>query len=247
MRVEILGPPQVRDAQGRVTRIGGSRLRAVLVRLARDAGQPVSAEALYEAVWPEGDGPADPGHALHALASRLRRLLPEGAELSAAPGGYRLQLPDGAVDAHQFERLVREGQRALADGRHGAAAETLREALALWRGEPFGGMPGMTAAAARLEELRLSAVEDRIAAELPERGGELVAELRELTAAHPLRERAHALLMRALCADGRTAQALGVHEEIRRRLADELGTDPGADLHRAHQTALHTAGPPEPP
>ncbi|WP_156037662.1 BTAD domain-containing putative transcriptional regulator, partial [Glycomyces tenuis] len=211
--------------------------RQVLTRLALDPGKTVAAASLVRAVWPDG-GPSDAAHALQSLVSRLRRALPDGAEVRSADDGYRLALPPDAVDAHRFERLAREGRLALEDGRRETAAALLHEALALWRGEPLVELPDMVAAATRLNELRLTALEDRFAAEAPDRAAESIPELTELTEAHPLRERLHALLIDALRADGRGAEALAAFERIRERLADRLGADPGPQLREAHLAAL---------
>ncbi|WP_084546557.1 BTAD domain-containing putative transcriptional regulator [Glycomyces arizonensis] len=242
MRVEILGPLRVRDDADRTVPVAGARLRSLLTRLALDTGEVVGTGALCRAVWPDG-GPDDPGHALQALVSRLRAALPDDAEIRAASGGYRLALPPDAVDVHRFERLARAGRLALEDGRGEDAAPLLREALALWRGEPLADLPDAVAAATRLDELRLAALEDRFAAEMPDRAADSIPELTELTEAHPLRERLHALLIDALRADGRGAEALAAFARIRDRLADRLGADPGPQLREAHLAALRTERP----
>lgn len=239
MRVQILGPLRV-VADGRAVDIGGARLRALVTRLAVDAGRAVTVEALSGALWPES-GPADPGHALQALVSRLRRALPDAGMLRSVSGGYRLDLVPDAVDALAFERLVRTGQRALREGDTETAARRLREGLGLWRGSALAdarGAPYAVAAAARLDELRLAAIEDRIAADLATGAEHLVAELQELTAAHPLRERLYVLLVRALHADGRQSEALGAYAHYRALLADALGVDPGPELRAAHGAVL---------
>ena len=215
-------------------------MRALLVRLALEPGRTVGAEALVQALWPEG-GPGV--HALQALVSRLRRCLP-GGRLRSVPGGYVLDVE--SVDAPEFERLAGEGKRALRDGDAEAAAKRLREALRLWRGDALvdaAGLPFADAAAVRLEALRVSAVEDRVAAELAA-GGEparLVAELEEMAALHPLRERPRALLVEALHRGGRSAEALAAFEQFRGVLADELGAGPGEELHDAYLTVLRQA------
>lgn len=239
MRVGILGPLQV-IVDGETVEIGGARLRALLIRLAVDAGRTVTGESLSYALWPD-DGPADRANALHSLVSRLRRALPGESALRSVPGGYCLDLPRDAVDALRFERLAREGRRALRDGDAEVAARRLREALGLWRGEALAEVaeaPYAVAAVTRLEELRLSAVEDRLEAELATGAEYPVAELEELTSAHPLRERLRELLIKALHADGRQAEALTAYEEYRKLLADELGTDPGPELQDAHLAVL---------
>src|SRR5215472_16227987 len=120
MQVGILGPLVVL-AEGRMAQIGGSRLRVLLVRLSLDPGHLVTIDALASALWPEG-GPADPANAIQTLVSRLRRALPRSQILRSAPGGYWLDVPPDAVDAVRFERLVREGRRALRGGEPALAA-----------------------------------------------------------------------------------------------------------------------------
>ncbi|MBE3015705.1 winged helix-turn-helix domain-containing protein [Microbispora sp. NEAU-D428] len=242
MRIGILGPLQVTDAH-----IRGARLRVLLIRLALEPGKVVTARRLADDLWEEP--PANPAAALHSLVSRLRRALDAGLPdaVVSHPAGYLLDVPPQEVDAAEFERLVRAG-RAERDPRRAAAS--LRSALSLWRGAALAdaaGLPFAQVAAARLEELRLSALESRVAADLaatdPAAAGALVAELKEIVAAHPLREPFHALLMRALCAAARRGDALEAFERVRRRLADELGVDPGPELRVAHLEALREPPP----
>jgi DNA-binding SARP family transcriptional activator len=241
MRVGILGPLEV-VVGGEIVEVGGARLRALLIRLALDAGRIVTVASLADALWPD-DGPTDPANALQSLVSRLRRALPGKPAVRSVPGGYRLEVPPEAVDALRFERLAREGQRALRRGEAAAAARLLREALGLWRGEALADVaqaPFAAAAAVRLAELWLTATEDRVEADLqvaPEHA-DLVAELEALVAVHPLRERLRILLVRALHADGRPAEALSAYERFRGLLAEELGADPGPELRQAHLAVL---------
>ena len=192
MRIGILGPLEVRDEAGQFVRLGGPRLRALLIRLALDPGRAVAADRLAGDLWP-GDGPdqaapADSGNALQALVSRLRHAAGPGI-IEHRAGGYLLAVDAGDVDATQFERAVSEGRAALAAGDPGAGAALLRGALDLWRGpalvdvEDAAFAPGPVA---RLEELRLAATEDRIEAELAlGRGAELAPEAEELATAGP--------------------------------------------------------------
>ncbi|MFG1946249.1 BTAD domain-containing putative transcriptional regulator [Nonomuraea sp. NPDC048826] len=234
MRVHMLGPIEV-VADGERVPVGGARLRVLLARLALDAGRTVTAGALAEALWPDGT-PADPANALHSLVSRLRRTLPAG-RLASADGGYRLDVEPDAVDARRFERLVSEGRRALTGDRPETAVRLLEEGLRLWRGDLPGEVPEPVRR--RLEELRLAAREDHAQAALAGgRAEELVAELETLVAAHPLRERLRALLIRALDAAGRRAEALAAYEDVRRLLAEELGADPGPELRDIHLELL---------
>lgn len=249
MRVAILGPLEVRTDSG-VVELGGARLRALMVRLALDAGRPVPPDALVGALWPERS-PANPSAALHSVVSRLRQALPDGSALCSEAGSYRLDVRPDDLDVHRFERLVSEGRRALRAGEAGLAGRQLREALALWRGPALlevADVPYAAAAVVRLEELRLAAIEDRVEADLllGAAGPDLAAELMELTAVHPLRERLLSLYVRALHALGRVAEALSVCEEFRRRLADELGADPGPELREAHLAVLRGTPAAEP-
>ncbi|MDA3647527.1 AfsR family transcriptional regulator [Saccharopolyspora indica] len=241
LRVGLLGPLEV-VAGGVAVRVAGKRLRAVVSRLALDAGRQVPVSALVAALWPDQELD-DPQHALHSLMTRLRRALPEKSVLRSADSGYWLDVEPDDVDVLRFERLAAEGRRALGRDQPSVAAELLREALELWRGEALtdaGDAPYAVAAAIRLTELRLSATEDRAAAELRlnRDPAALAAELAELTAQHPLRERAGALLMRAMHADGRSAAALRHFESVRRTVIEELGTEPGPELTAAHLAVL---------
>jgi DNA-binding SARP family transcriptional activator len=244
--VGVLGPLEVTNAAGRPVRVGGQRVRALLILLAMDAGRVVSARSLIDRLWPD-ERPADAANALQSLVSRLRvafRLggVPDGV-LESSPAGYRLAISTGAVDALVFEGRVRAGSQALAHGDASTAARLLRDALGAWRG------PALTdvcddefacAPVARLAELRSAATLDRIDADLAlgESGPALIGELRELTAADSLAERPAALLMRALASVGRQAEALAVYQQARDRLAERLGVDPSAQLEQAHLAVL---------
>ncbi|GAA2206331.1 hypothetical protein GCM10009850_017890 [Nonomuraea monospora] len=237
MRFQILGPTNVLDEDGRPVTLGGPRVRALLTLLALHAGRVVGAEQLVDGMYgarpPEGVA-----NALQSQVSRLRRAL--GRELvEFHPAGYRLVADPRDVDARRFELLTAEGREALAGGDPRRAAALLREALELWRGAPLADAPHAEAAAAGLEELRLAATEDRVRADLDlGRHRELVAELSQLAAGYPLRERLRAQLMRALYGSGRQAEALRVYEETRKLLDEELGVEPGAELAAAHLAVL---------
>ncbi|GAA3216666.1 BTAD domain-containing putative transcriptional regulator [Nonomuraea helvata] len=237
MRFQILGPTAVLGEDGEPVTLGGPRVRALLTLLALHAGRIVGAEQLVDGMY----GPRPPegvANALQSQVSRLRRAL--GRELvEFHPAGYRLVADPQEVDARRFELLAQAGRQALAAGDPGRAATLLREALDLWRGAPLADAPHAEAAAAALEELRLAATEDRVQADLDlGRHRELVAELRQLTTAHPLRERLSAQLMRALYGSGRQAEALTVYDEARKVLDEELGVEPGAELAAAHLAVL---------
>lgn len=249
MRVGILGPLEV-TADGRSVEIGGARLRVLLVRLAMAAPKVVTVEELADALWPE-DKPADEVSSVRTLVSRLRRTLPDPAILASAPGGYRLDVPADAVDAHRFGQLARTARRELSSGNAVAAVQQLRAALGLWRGPALADAARLSFAVgyvAGLDEAKLAAIEDRADAELATgHHSHLVTELSELAAQHPLRERLQSLLLLALCAEGRHAEALKRYEDVRCRLADELGADPGPELREVHQTILRGAPAAEQP
>jgi predicted ATPase/DNA-binding SARP family transcriptional activator len=236
--VGVLGPLEVRVGFGEPVEVAGPRLRALLLRLALDPDRVVLTGQLVDAVWDE-DPPAGAANALQSLVSRLRRLLPDVVETH--PAGYRLALEPDAVDAVRFQALAAAGRDELGrDPRQ--AGRTLREALALWRGPALADAAGAqfaAAAVARLEELRLGALEDRIDADLAGGGHDTVlAELDELVTANPLRERLCGQLMRALAAAGRQADALAAYQRLRERLAEELGIDPSAELQAVHVGVL---------
>ncbi|MFI0352611.1 BTAD domain-containing putative transcriptional regulator [Actinomadura sp. 9N407] len=237
MRVRILGALEVTAGGGRAVAVGGARLRVLLTRLALDAGREVPGETLVRTLWPD-ETPGDPANALHTLVSRLRRALADEIPVRRGVDGYMLDVPRDEVDALRFERLAREGRWALREGDAATAEARFREALALWRDDALTDVPG--AIRRRLAELRLATVEDRIEAELagPAGPGELAAELEELTALHPLRERLRTLLVRVLHADGRQAEALRAYADYQRLLAEELGADPGPELQAVHLAVL---------
>ena len=172
VRVSVLGPLEVTDAAGLPVRVGGQRVRALLILLALDAGRVVSARSLIERLWPQ-ERPADAANALQSLVSRLRVALrqaglPDGV-LESTAVGYRLAASPAAVDALAFESQARAGAQALAGGDPATAARLLREALARWRGPALADVAGeefAAAPAARLAELRGAAQLDRIEAEL---------------------------------------------------------------------------------
>jgi predicted ATPase/DNA-binding SARP family transcriptional activator len=235
----ILGATRALGADGAEVALGGPRRRALLALLLLDAGRVVTTERLIDGLY--GDRPpTGVGNAVQSQISRLRQVLP--VPLQGHVAGYRLAVAPDLVDAHRFQRLCVEGRDALAAGDAESAAELLREALALWRGPALadiGDAPFAPAQAARLEELRTGAVEDRVEAELAlGRHRILVPELGGLVAAHPLRERLRGQLMRALHGSGRQAEALEAFEAARRELAETLGADPGPELAAVHMAVL---------
>ncbi|GAA4599503.1 putative ATPase/DNA-binding winged helix-turn-helix (wHTH) protein [Actinoplanes octamycinicus] len=216
MDIAVLGPVELRAGTGEVVPIAGTRLRTLIILLALDAGRTVSADRLIDGIW--GDAPpAAAANALQALVSRLRRAAPE-LRIEAVPTGYRLVIDRAKVDVFRFER------------------STPGEAVKLWRGDPE--FPEAAAAElVRLRRLHLSAQQAWLAAEMAHR--DVVPELEALVAAHPLDEPLVALLIRALRANGSPGRALEVFEQARRRLAEQLGTDPSAELTRLHRELLH--------
>ncbi len=239
MQVGILGPLEVRDSSGRLVDVAGTRLRALLVRLALDAGRPVSVANLVDAVW--GDRPpADEANALQTLVSRLRRALGDADSVVQSPAGYRLVLDRDDLDANRFERAAADGASALRAGDPATASTLLSEAVALWRGPALVEVGEFaTPSITRLHDLRLAVQLDRIDADLAlGRSGAAAAELDALAGEHPLHERVAALLMTALARGGRAADALQVYERVRARLAEELGVDPSPELQAVHLAVL---------
>jgi predicted ATPase/DNA-binding SARP family transcriptional activator len=243
--VSVLGPLTVTGASGTPARIGGHRVRELLILLALEAGRPVSAGSLIDRLWPD-DRPGDAVNALQSLVSRLRAALRQAgcgdAVIESNPAGYRLAIPPAAVDALAFETAARAGGRALADGDAAAAAGILRDALATWTGPALTDVADAefaAAPAARLTELRTTALLDRIEADLAlGEAASVVGELRALMADDPLAERTAALLMRALAAAGRQSEALAVYAAVRDQLASQLGVDPSTQLEQVYLAIL---------
>ena len=235
----MLGPLEVRAGSGELLEVGGARLRTLLIMLALRPGQLVPASQLIDGLWPDHP-PAGAPNALQALVSRLRRALPD-AVIESRPAGYQLTLDPADTDIVRFGELAAAGQ-ALLRTDPGAAAATLREALELWRGPALVDVAGTEfgeAVIARLDEQKLAAIEHRVDADLLTGVTEpLVAELEELVVTHPLREPLAARLMRALSASGRRSAALEIYEQTRKRLADQLGVDPSAELSALHLELL---------
>ena len=232
----MLGPFEVRTDDGVLADVPGARLRGLLIALALEPGHAVPKATLVDWIWGERP-PSDAANALQRLVSRLRKALPEGL-VEGQTDGYRLTVEPDAVDAVRFERLVGQAR----DDEDPRRVRLLREALALWRGAALQGVglqdsAAFDAAVTRLEGLRLTAMEDWFDAEISlGHGAELVTELTDLVAAHPVRERLVAALMRALVATGRDTEALLVYQRTREALADALGVDPSPEL-----SALHVA------
>jgi DNA-binding SARP family transcriptional activator len=227
--VGLLGPLVVRR-DGSSVRIGSGKQRLVLGALAV-AGRPVSPDELIDVLWAE-EVPATAVGTLHTHVSRLRALIGGDAVVDVG-GAYRLDLGGGELDSAAFAALVGSGREARDRGDHLGARHHLRAALSLWRGpalasyryEPFAQLE-----VARLEELRLEAIEDRCELDIVAGDTSVAAELQALTAEHPFRERLTLLLMRALYRAGRQADALAAARRLRRALRDDLGLDPGPEV-----------------
>lgn len=241
----MLGPLAVWTEGGEPVSVPGAKVRALLADLLVAPGRLVSADRLIDDLW--GDGlPADPQGALHSKVSQLRRALeaaePGGRELVRYRfPGYLLAVSADAVDAGRFEQWLSRARTLLADDPREAAA-LFDQALALWRGPALGEFADAgfaRTAAARLEEARLAAVEDRIEARLAlAEHTALVGELDGLVEEHPLRERLRGQHMRALYRAGRQADALESYQRLRLRLSDELGLEPAPEISQLHQSIL---------
>jgi DNA-binding SARP family transcriptional activator/Tfp pilus assembly protein PilF len=241
MKFRLLGPLEIRvgdDWKG----IGAPKWRSVLAALLINAGQIVSADALINEVWDKP--PAKAVNLISIYVLRLRRLLGDadsGMLVTRAPG-YQLRVAATDTDALLFEAMVRDGRRVFGSGDPQGAARELTKALALWYGRPLADVratPLVEAEAERLAELRLSAIELRITAELACGGhDQAVPEIRRLLADHPLREGLWLQLMRALDGSGRHAEALEVYGQARHAISGQLGVDPGAELRQLHADLL---------
>jgi YVTN family beta-propeller protein len=241
----------------RLVGLGGEKPRALLAILLLHHNEVVSADRLIDDLW--GESPPDTAlRTLQSYVSRLRKTLgsngaspshePEsgpaanGGVLFTRGRGYLLEVAPGELDLERFRELAERGRGSLAAGDADEAGTLLREALGIWRGAPLGDFayePFAQGAIAQLEELHLAAVEDRVDADLAlGRARELVGELRDLVARHPLRERLRGQLMLALYRSGRQAEALGAYQEFRRSLSEELGLEPGPAIHQLELSIL---------
>ncbi len=241
-------PDGAADTQPSV--IGSPKMRALLAALLLEAGRVVSTESLKDALW-GGAPPVSARASLHNHVTRLRRLLDDPERLRTVAPGYLLRVDQGELDVHVFDARVVAARAAHAreDWRTVVCAAT--SALALWRGVPLGGLAadlGGYALAQRLEEARLLLLEWRYDAELALGGtrlADIVPELAALVAEHPLREAYHRRLMLALHRTGRQAEALAVHRDLRARLVEELGVEPGPAVREAHLEVLRDLPAPE--
>jgi predicted ATPase/DNA-binding SARP family transcriptional activator len=248
MEFRILGRLEVVAGDHPVA-VTAAKPRALLALLLLHPNEPVASDRLIDELW-GGRPPPSARKVLQTYVMQLRRALGDGM-LVTQPAGYELHVEPGALDLQRFEALVTEAR----ESDPGVAALKLREALALWRGPPFADFiyePFAQREIARLEELRLAALEERIEADLAlGRHAELVGELEALLAEHPLRERLRGQLMLALYRSGRQSEALKVYRDTRSQLVDELGIEPSPtlqDLERAilaQDPALDVAPVPE--
>jgi DNA-binding SARP family transcriptional activator len=239
MEFRILGPLEVWD-EGHQIPVPGERQRTLLAFLLVHANELLSVDRLIDELWEERP-PGSGAKALRVRVSQLRKVLPGGV-LETRPPGYLLRIGSEQLDLHRFERLAEDGKHALEAGDPAGAAASLQQALALWRGPPLADVPYprfAQAAGARLEELRLGALELRVEADLLlGRHAEVVAELEQLVDLHPLRERPRGQLMLALYRSGRQAEALASYRVARRILVDELGMDPSPALQELERQIL---------
>ena len=240
MEFGLLGPLEVIDG-GRPVPIQSAKHRILLAALLLRAGELVTLDELAEAIW--GDAlRANPRRVVQTYVARLRKLLGGTQLIQSRPEGYAIAVAPGDVDVRRFDMLLEQARDAAGPEDRHAEAEMLRQALALWRGEPLVDVPSELLhrnAGGRLAEQRLDALHRRVEADLAlGRHAELVAELRVLTERHPLREPLWAQLMTALYRCGRQADALEAYQRVRGLLADELGVDPGPELRGLHQAIL---------
>ena len=239
MEFRILGPLEVVES-GRALRLGSRKQRALLALLVLHGGKVVSRDRLIDDLW-HGEPPPAAKVSLRSHISRLRSAL-GAARLLSRPPGYMLVLEPQELDAARCERLLAEARDALAQGRAPQAAEHLRTALMLWRGSVLADVayePFAQGEIARLEELRLAVLEERIEADLAlGRHADLVGELEALIAEHPQRERLRGQLMLALYRSGRQTDALESYQQVRRILTEEFGLEPSAALKELQRAML---------
>jgi peptide/nickel transport system substrate-binding protein len=234
----VLGPLEVR-ADGHALALGGTKQRTLLALLLAYAGETVRVERIVDELWT--DPPASATQSVQMHVSRLRRAL-GGQLIVTLPAGYMLHLETAELDLRGFELLVDAGHAARRRGDVPGARAAFEKALGKWRGEPFDGVahgPALTAEAARLSELRLSAQLTRLECDLAlGRHVEVLGELEALARREPLKERVRALQMLALYRDGRHADALEVYRRTRALLVEQLGLEPSPELRELQQRIL---------
>jgi DNA-binding SARP family transcriptional activator len=239
LEFRVLGPLEAL-VDGTAASLGGPRQRAVLAMLLAQCNEVVPAYRLIDGVW-DDEPPESAPNVLQGYVSHLRRAL--GREVIVTRGrDYAIRVADGALDLQRFERLADTAAAALADGRAREASAALRDALALWRGPALSDLAELSAVrqiSARLDELRVTALERRIEADLAcGRTAEAAVELTVLVQEHPLRERFRALQMTALYRTGRQADALEAYRAARTTLVEELGIEPSAELQALESAIL---------
>src|SRR5579872_3314186 len=241
MAFGLLGPLSV-SRQGRTIHVTAGRQRAVLAALLLSPGRVLGWDDLAEVLW-GANPPSSARVAVQNYVMRLRRLLGDGGtRLATWPGGYAIDVAPGELDLYRAEELMASAREATAAGAWDVAADRAGQALALWRGQPLADVPSETLSlreVPRLAEFRLRALELRIDADL-HLGDHVqaIGELRQLTRAHPLRERLHELLVLALYREGRRAEALDAYQEARRILVEELGVEPRDELRELQRQVL---------
>lgn len=250
IELRLLGPVRIRRG-GAELALGSNRRAAVLGVLALHAGHPVARERLVSAVWGD-DPPASAAGNVYTYVSALRQALdPDRGPCATEPvltsegGGYRLHLPERCVDVFRFEELRERGRQLRVAGDRAGELATLHRAVRLWHGDALAGVPGPFAAShrARLTELRLATVE-RYAAVLLEcgRADDAIAELRALVLTYPLRENLHGMLMTALDAAGRQAEAIDVYRQLEGLLRERTGLEPGAAIRAGYARIAASQG-----
>lgn len=236
----ILGPVEVIEDGTRLS-VGTPKERALLTMLAANPGRAVSTDRITAGLWGESP-PTKPRTTIRTYVSHLRRALGDSARIETVEDGYLLGVEPEEIDAFRFEALVTSGDEALEQQAWNEAVEAYSNALDLWRGTAFAELPDDERARIgreRLEELRLQALEGKITARVAlGLESSVVAELEEMVATHPLRERFAELLMTALYRLGRQADALSVYQRTRKRLGEELGIEPGPDLQQLEEAIL---------
>jgi predicted ATPase/DNA-binding SARP family transcriptional activator len=255
MEFGILGPLRVAGPGGEIPVAGAKRRALLAVLLLEHRNGVVSADRLIDELWGEHP-PATAAKALQVHVSQLRQELGEGQPIVTRPAGYAVELAPGALDLERFERHLEDARRLRAAGDQAGAAAELGAGLGLFRGPALSDVELLgraSAEGARLEGVRLAALEDRLELDLAlGRHGDAIPELEALVATHPYRERLHAHLMLALYRSGRQADALEAYRRARAALVDELGFEPGPELQRleaailAQDPALEAAERPAP-
>ena len=240
MELRILGPIEVTGENGPVD-LRAAKHRRLLAALTLAGGQACSADALVDAVWGVSP-PASARKLLQVYVSQLRKALPSREALVTTPSGYALRFETGSLDADRFERLLGDAVEAMGQENASLALSQLERALALWRGPAYADVmyeDFARAEAERLEELRLTALEARLEA-LSQlgRNDEVLGDALAMARDHPLRERVQGLAMLALYRAGRQTEALDLYVELRRRLDDELGLEPSAELRELQRRIL---------